>query len=80
MQTITIKMLEYQIKIFNRDYKININKAYKNPKLTWGHNGYGYNIFITCSRNLEHKRFAAGTKRECYEVLHAINDMQYYTK
>ena len=80
MQTITIKMLEHQIEMFNRDYKININKCYNKPKLTWGHCSYGYSIYITCDRLLEHKRFITGTKRECYDVLYAMNEMQYYTK
>ena len=80
MEKITIGMIEKQIEFFNRDYKIDINKCYKKPQLTWGKNGYGYSIYITCDRNLEHKSFITGTKRECYDVLYAMNEMQYYTK
>ena len=80
MEKITIGMIEKQINMFNRDYKININKCYNKPKLTWGAEYGGYCIYITCDRFLEHKRFITGTKRECYDVLHAMNDMQYYTK
>ena len=80
MEKITIGMIEKQIEFFNRDYKIDICKWYNKPKLTWGHDGYGYCIYITCDRLLEHKRFITGTKRECYNVLYAMNEMQYYTK
>lgn len=80
MRRTTLKMIERQIDLYNTYFNIVINPIYKNPRLELGSLAGYYKIYITCDRLLEHDTIVSGTKKECFDVIYALNKMVFLSE